>query len=158
MRPLVCWYAFGLSVFFVSIEVKCSISVFSSKIWLAPFTTPLLISPVLQLVSESVKDFLTLVRLKSTKAIWNEVLANLHSSMARTTYIGRSAYRHIFRVLGITSGRFVSMPRSMPRVLGSLLFRWSSMIRTTRHKMLCSPFSCLSLAEFERVRHSSMAH
>jgi hypothetical protein len=72
-----------------------------------PFHPPLVASLVFQLVSELVKDFLTLVSLKSTKATWNEVLANLHSSMGRTTYTGRSTCRHIFRVLGITSRRFV---------------------------------------------------
>jgi hypothetical protein len=32
---------------------------------------------------------------------------------------------------------------SMPRVLGSLLYIWSSMIRTTRHETLCSCVSRL---------------
>jgi hypothetical protein len=56
------------------------------KFLVAPITSPLVASPVLQLVSEPVKDFLTLIGIKSTKATWNEVLANLHSLIERTTH------------------------------------------------------------------------
>jgi hypothetical protein len=36
MRSLVCWCAFSLSTFFISIEVKCSILVLVAKFWLTP--------------------------------------------------------------------------------------------------------------------------
>jgi hypothetical protein len=105
------------------------------RIFIGSHSPPLVASPVLQLVSESVKVFLTLINLKSTKATWNEVLAiaNLRSLMGRTTHTRRSACRHIFRVLGVMSWKFVLMLCLMPIVLGSLLFRWSSMIQTTKH-------------------------
>jgi hypothetical protein len=109
----------------------------------APICPAMATSSVHQLVSEPIKDFLTLIGLKSTKATWNKVLANLHSLMGQTTHTVRCACWHIFRVLGITFGRFVSMLCLMPRVLGSLLFRWSYMIRTTKLETLCSHVSCL---------------
>ena len=111
---------------------------------------PLFASPVLQLVSKPIKDFHTLIGLKSMKATWNEVLANLRSSMGQNTHTGRSAIRHIFRVLGTASGRSISMLRLMLRVIGSLQFRWSSMIRNTKLEMLCSHvFRLLSLSELD---------
>jgi hypothetical protein len=46
----------------------------------------LVASPVLQLVSELVKDFPFLIGSKSTKATWNVVLASHHSLMGQTTH------------------------------------------------------------------------
>jgi hypothetical protein len=64
----------------------------------APIQPPIDASPVLQLVSKPVKDFLTLISLKSTKVTWNVVLVNNRSSMGLITRTGRSACQHIFRV------------------------------------------------------------
>ena len=117
---------------------------------IVPHSPPLVASPILQLVSKPVKDFLTRIGLKSTKATWNMVLASHHCLMGRTTHIVRSACRHIFRVLGTTSGKSASMLLSTLRVLGSLRLKRSSMIRTTKLATLCSHASCwVSLSELD---------
>jgi hypothetical protein len=116
----------------------------------SPPPPPLLASPVLQLLSEPVKDSITLISLKSTKATWNVMLASHCSSMGRTTCTRRSICRHILRVLGTLSRKSTSMLLSMLRVLGSLQLRWNSMIQTTKLTMLCSRASRLmSLSELD---------
>jgi hypothetical protein len=135
-------HKFSHPVEFLQVEIKV-MELSPKRILSGSHSHHLVASPVLQLVWELVKDFLALIGLKSTKAAWNEVLENLRSSMGQITQTVRSACRHILRVLGIASGTFVSMLRSMPRVLGSLLFKWSSMIRTVRHETLCSRVSRL---------------
>jgi hypothetical protein len=63
-------------------------SVWQQKIDYISFT-PLIASPVLQLVSEPVKNFSSLIGLKSTKETWNVVLASHRSSMGATIHTGR---------------------------------------------------------------------
>jgi hypothetical protein len=70
----------------------------SCEFLLAPIHPPLVASPVLQLVWEPVKDFLSLIYSKFMKATWNVVLTRHHSSMGPTTHSGRSICRHILRV------------------------------------------------------------
>jgi hypothetical protein len=53
----------------------------SQEFLVAPIYPPLVASPVLQFISKPVKDFLSLIGLKSTKATWNEALTNLRSLM-----------------------------------------------------------------------------
>jgi hypothetical protein len=81
----------------------------SREFLVAPIHPPLVASPVLQLVSKLVKDFPSLISLKSTKATRNVVLASHCSSIGPTTHIGRFACLCFFRVLDIEFGRFASM-------------------------------------------------
>ena len=56
----------------------------------------------------------------------------------------------IFRASVTRFGKFASMRFSMLQVTGSLQFKWSSMIRTTKLEMLCSRVSRLvSLSELD---------
>jgi hypothetical protein len=146
---------FFCGVFLLSLEIglgqgiksRCSHSL---RIFSGSHSPPLVASPVLQLVSKPVMDFPSLISSKSMKATWNVVLASHRSLTRRTTHIGRFTCPRFFRVLGIEFGRFALMLLSMARVLKSLLFSWSSMIQTTRLRMLCSCASrWLSLSELD---------
>ena len=63
---------------------------------------------------------------------------------------GRFACLRIFRASVTGFGKFASMRFSMLQVTGSLQFKWSSMIRTTKLETLCSRVSRLvSLSELD---------
>jgi hypothetical protein len=92
-----------LSAYFISIEVKCSFSVFGIKNLIGSHSPPSsrLIGP--SLVSEPVNNILSLIRSKSMKATWNVVLASHRSSMGQTTRTGRFVCQYISRVQGSCS-------------------------------------------------------
>jgi hypothetical protein len=104
----------------VGIKSRCSIEM---RKFCVSHSPPLVASPVVQLVSEPVKDLSTLISFRSIKATWNEVLAKLCSSVGQTTYTRRSACRHIFREFCIEYGRFASISVMKSRVLESHLYR-----------------------------------
>lgn len=90
---------------------------------------------------------------------WNVVLGNHSSSMGAKYLTGRSACRHIFRALATRFGKFASIVLMRSMVLKSLHFRLNSIeFHDSNNKACNALFSCLSLFEFERVRHLDMAH
>jgi hypothetical protein len=80
-------------------------------------------------------------------------VANLRSSMGPTTRTERFACLHIFRALVTRFGRFASMRISILQVTGSIQMEFHDSNNKARNAL----FSCLSLGEFERVGHLSMA-